>query len=55
MKLAIVDDIATHRELLRERMPAILHPREFDRWLDRPEVERAPTDLLRPFETQPDG
>ena len=36
---------------IHDRMPAILHPHEFDRWLDRAEVERAPTDLLRPFET----
>ena len=36
---------------IHDRMPAILHPHEFDHWLDRAEVERAPTDLLRPFET----
>ncbi len=36
---------------IHDRMPAILQPQEFDRWLDRAEVERAPTDLLRPYET----
>lgn len=34
---------------VHDRMPAILHPGEFDRWLDRDETERLPTDLLRPF------
>ena len=31
------------------RMPVILHPRDFDRWLDREESERLPLDLLRPL------
>ncbi len=31
------------------RMPCILHPRDFDRWLDREETERLPVDLLRPL------
>lgn len=31
------------------RMPAILHPREYNRWLDREEVERPPIDLLRSY------
>ena len=30
-------------------MPVILHPRDFDRWLDRDETERLPLDLLRPL------
>lgn len=32
-----------------DRMPAILQPRDYDEWLDREAVERAPTHLLRPF------
>ncbi len=31
------------------RMPVILHPRDFDQWLDREETERLPLDLLRPL------
>ncbi len=33
------------------RMPVILHPRDFDRWLDREETERLPLDLLRPLDS----
>lgn len=33
------------------RMPVILHPRDYDRWLSRDESERLPVDLLRPFES----
>ncbi len=32
------------------RMPAILHPRDYDRWLSRDAGERPPIDLLRPYE-----
>jgi putative SOS response-associated peptidase YedK len=32
-----------------DRMPAILHPRDYGEWLNRSEVERPPTHLLRPF------
>ncbi len=32
-------------------MPVILHPREFDRWLDCDETERLPLDLLRPLDS----
>ena len=32
-----------------DRMPAILHPHEYDEWLDRAETERAPMHLLRPY------
>jgi len=35
---------------IHTRMPVILHPRDYDRWLSRDEAERPPTDLLRPFE-----
>ncbi len=32
------------------RMPVILHPRDYSRWLER-DLERPPVDLLRPFES----
>jgi putative SOS response-associated peptidase YedK len=31
------------------RMPVILHPGDFDRWLDREASNQPPIDLLRPF------
>ena len=34
---------------IHDRMPAILNPQDYDEWLDRREVERAPIHLLRPF------
>jgi len=35
---------------VRDRMPIILHPSDFDRWLDRDsDPSRPPIDLLRPF------
>jgi putative SOS response-associated peptidase YedK len=34
--------------LVHDRMPVILHPGDFNRWLDREESAR-PIDLLRPF------
>lgn len=36
---------------IHSRMPVILHPRDYDRWLDR-EEQRAPVDLLRPLEAE---
>ena len=33
------------------RMPVILHPRDYSRWLDR-DSERPPVHLLRPFESE---
>ncbi len=33
------------------RMPVILHPRDYTRWLSREVTERPPIDLLRPFES----
>ncbi len=33
------------------RMPVILHPRDYSRWLDR-DTDRPPIDLLRPFESE---
>jgi putative SOS response-associated peptidase YedK len=37
---------------IHPRMPVILHPRDYDRWLDREETERLPLDLLRPYESE---
>ena len=34
------------------RMPVILHPADYDRWLDRDETEWLPLDFLRPFESE---
>ena len=34
---------------VHNRLPVILHPSNFDRWLDRGETDRPPLDLLRPF------
>ena len=36
---------------VRSRMPVILHPKDYDRWLDR-DSERALVDVLRPFEAE---
>ena len=36
---------------IHDRMPAILEPKDYGRWLDREELERPLTDLLRPFES----
>lgn len=37
---------------IHPRMPVILHPRDYNRWLDREEVDRPPLDLLRPYESE---
>ena len=34
---------------LHNRMPVILEPRDYDRWLDPGDPNRLPTDLLRPY------
>jgi len=35
---------------VHDRMPVILHPSDYDRWLDRDsDPDRPPVDLLRPF------
>jgi putative SOS response-associated peptidase YedK len=34
---------------VHNRMPVILHPGDFDRWLDREPTDQPPIDLLRPF------
>jgi putative SOS response-associated peptidase YedK len=36
---------------VHSRMPVILKPSEYDRWLDRSEDERPPVDLLRPYDS----
>ena len=36
---------------IHPRMPMILHARDYDRWLDRKEMERLPLHLLRPYES----
>jgi putative SOS response-associated peptidase YedK len=36
---------------IHSRMPVILHPTDYDRWLDRTETEQLPVDLLRPFDS----
>ena len=35
---------------IHDRMPVIIHPANYDRWLDRANLERPPLDLLRPYE-----
>lgn len=37
---------------IHPRMPVILRPSDYDRWLDREETERLPVDLLRPFDAE---
>lgn len=34
---------------MHDRMPVILSPADYDRWLDPGDPDRLPTDLLRPF------
>ena len=34
---------------VHNRMPVILNPSEYDRWLSRSETEKPPIDLLRPY------
>ena len=37
---------------IHPRMPVILRPTDYDRWLDPEETERLPIDLLRPFDSE---
>jgi len=37
---------------VHDRMPVILHPRDYDRWLQRGEASQLPVDLLRPYESE---
>jgi putative SOS response-associated peptidase YedK len=34
---------------VHNRMPVIVQPRDYDRWLERGSLERQPTDLLKPY------
>ena len=36
-------------EPIHNRMPVILEPKDYNRWLEPAAVERLPVDLLRPF------
>jgi putative SOS response-associated peptidase YedK len=36
---------------VHNRMPVILHPKDYARWLDREETAQPPIDLLRPYES----
>jgi putative SOS response-associated peptidase YedK len=37
---------------IHTRMPVILHPRDYDRWLTRETAHQPPIDLLRPYESE---
>jgi len=37
------------REKIHDRMPVILNPKDYERWLQPGDPQRLPTDLLRPF------
>ena len=37
---------------VHDRMPVILHARDYERWLERSEAHQPPTDLLRPYEAE---
>ena len=37
---------------VHDRMPVIVHPRDYDRWLERGHVAQPPVDLLRPYEAE---
>jgi putative SOS response-associated peptidase YedK len=37
---------------IHTRMPVILHPRDYDRWLTRDLTRQPPVDLLRPYESE---
>jgi putative SOS response-associated peptidase YedK len=37
---------------VHSRMPVILHPRDYDRWLSREITEQPPIDLMRPFDSE---
>jgi putative SOS response-associated peptidase YedK len=50
---AIVTTVANElMSRIHDRMPVILHEKDYDRWLDREETERLPVDLLRPYESE---
>jgi putative SOS response-associated peptidase YedK len=39
-------------EPIHDRMPVILHPRDYDRWLNEYDESRPPLDLLRPYNSE---
>jgi putative SOS response-associated peptidase YedK len=39
-------------EPIHDRMPVVLHPRDYDRWLNDYDDFRPPLDLLRPYESE---
>jgi putative SOS response-associated peptidase YedK len=39
-------------EPIHDRMPVILHPRDYDRWLTDYDESKPPIDLLRPYESE---
>lgn len=48
---AIITTIANELTAkVHDRMPVILHSRDYDRWLERGETHMPPVDLLRPYE-----
>jgi putative SOS response-associated peptidase YedK len=50
---AIVTTVANElMAQIHDRMPVILRPRDYDRWLERGDTERPPVDLLRPFDAE---
>lgn len=40
-------------EPIHDRMPVILQPKDYDRWLDPGDPARPPVDLLRPYTAEP--
>ena len=50
---AIVTTVANElMARIHDRMPVILEPRDYDRWLDRGIPEQQPVDLLRPYDAE---
>jgi putative SOS response-associated peptidase YedK len=47
----ITTDANELTEPIHDRMPVILHPRDYDRWLTEYDESKPPIDLLRPFES----
>ena len=48
----ITTDANELMEPVHTRMPVILHPKDYDRWLSIDETDQPPIDLLRPFESE---
>jgi putative SOS response-associated peptidase YedK len=43
------NDLMSH---IHNRMPAILQPSDYDRWLSPSDPQRPPVDLVRPFDSE---